>query len=61
MSVSNNHETEMNDLNEEIKTTIAELKYLEMFAKELEMTRAAEIVNKQIKKIEKLKKNRNFS
>jgi hypothetical protein len=44
----------MNDLSDEIKTTIKELKYLETFAKELDMARAADIVNKQIKKIEQL-------
>lgn len=45
----------MNDLSDEIRTTINELKYLATFAKELDMTRAAEIVNRQIKKIEQLR------
>lgn len=47
-------ETLMNNLNNEAKTRIEELKNLETLAKELEMTDAANILNKQIKEIERI-------
>lgn len=47
-------ETVMNDLNNEAKTRIEELKNLETLAKELDMRDAAEILNKQIKEIEEI-------
>jgi phage terminase Nu1 subunit (DNA packaging protein) len=47
-------ETLMNNLNNEAKTRIEELKNLETLAKELEMTDAANILNKQIREIERI-------
>lgn len=47
-------ETVMNDLNNEAKTRIEELKNLETLAKELDMRDAADILNKQIKEIEEI-------
>jgi exonuclease VII large subunit len=47
-------ETVMNDLNNEVKTRIEELKNLETLAKELKMKDAADILNKQIKEIEEI-------
>ncbi len=47
-------ETVMNNLNNEAKTRIEELKNLETLAKELEMTDAANVLNKQIKEIERI-------
>ena len=47
-------ETVMNDLNNEVKTRIEELTNLETLAKELEMKDAVDILNKQIKEIEKI-------
>jgi predicted RecB family endonuclease len=45
-------ETALNDLNNEAKTRIEDLKNLETLAKELKMNDAAAILNKQIKEIE---------
>lgn len=47
-------ETKVNDLNNEAKTRIAELKNMETLAKELGMAKAADIFNKQIGEIEKI-------
>ena len=47
-------ETVMNDLNNEAKTRIEELKNLETLAKELDMRDAADILNKQVKEIEEI-------
>ncbi len=47
-------ETVMNDLNNEVKTRIEELTNLETLAKELEMKDAVDILNKQVKEIEKI-------
>jgi urocanate hydratase len=47
-------ETKMNDLNNEAKTRIAELKNMETLAKELGMAQAADIFNKQLVEIEKI-------
>ena len=47
-------ETLMNDLNNEAKTRIEELKNLETLAKEFEMRDAADVLNKQIKEIEEI-------
>ncbi len=47
-------ETVMNNLNNEVKTGIEELKNLETLANELEMTDAANVLNKQIKEIERI-------
>jgi chaperonin cofactor prefoldin len=47
-------ETRMNDLNNEAKTRIAELKNMETLAKELGMAKAADIFSKQIGEIEKI-------
>jgi len=47
-------ETAMNDLNNEAKTRIEELKNLETLAKEFKMKDAADVLNKQIKEIEEI-------
>lgn len=47
-------ETVMNDLNNEAKTRIEELRNLETLANELKMKDAADILNKQIKEIEEI-------
>jgi hypothetical protein len=47
-------ETVMNNLNNEVKTRIEELKNLETLANELEMTDAANVLNKQIREIERI-------
>lgn len=47
-------ETVMNDLNNEAKTRIEELKNLETLAKEFKMKDAADVLNKQIKDIEEI-------
>ena len=47
-------ETVMNNLNNEVKTSIEELKNLETLANELEMTDAANVLNKQIREIERI-------
>jgi hypothetical protein len=47
-------ETAMNDLNNEAKTRIEELKNLETLAKGFEMRDAADVLNKQIKEIEEI-------
>lgn len=47
-------ETLMNDLNNEVRTRIEELKNLETLAKELGMRDAADLLNKEIKKIEEI-------
>lgn len=47
-------ETVMNDLNNEVKTRIEELKNLETLAIELKMKDAADVLNKQIKEIEEI-------
>jgi len=44
-------ETKMNYLNNEVKTRIAELENMETLAKELGMTKAADIFNKRIEEI----------
>lgn len=44
----------MNNLNNEVKTRIEELKNLETLANELEMTDAANVLNKQIREIERI-------
>lgn len=47
-------ETVMNDLNNEAKTRIEDLRNLEILAKKFEMRDAAEILNKQIKEIDEI-------
>lgn len=47
-------ETLMNDLNNEVRTRIEELKNLETLAKELGMRDSADLLNKEIKKIEEI-------
>ena len=47
-------ETVMNDLNNEAKTRIEELRNLETLANELKMKDAADLLNKQIKEIEEI-------
>lgn len=47
-------ETVMNDLNNEAKTRIEDLRNLEILAKKFEMREAAEILNKQIKEIDEI-------
>lgn len=47
-------ETVMNDLNNEAKTRIEDLKNLEILAKKFEMRDAADILNKQVKEIDEI-------
>jgi hypothetical protein len=44
----------MNDLNNEAKTRIEDLRNLEILAKKFEMREAAEILNRQIKEIDEI-------